>query len=52
MKNELTREVITYLFIYRFMYPQHFNYLLSQGMGVRWMPSWYLFSQHSKLKNE
>jgi len=31
------------LFIYRFLYPGHFDYLLSQGMGVRWMPTWFLF---------
>lgn len=26
--------------IYRFMYPKHFNFLMPQGMFVRWTPEW------------
>ncbi len=29
--------------IYRFAYPQHYSYLLTQGMFVRWFPSWFMF---------
>jgi len=29
-----------YLTMYRFMYPQHFDYLMAQGMGIRWNPDW------------
>ena len=31
------------LTVYRFLYPQHYLWLLSQGMGVKWMPTWFLY---------
>lgn len=44
MAKKLTEPVKAYLFVYRFLYPQHYYYLLSQGMGVRWMPTWVLYA--------
>jgi len=35
---------------YRFLYPQHFQYLLSQGMGIKWMPEWFIFGVEAQYR--
>lgn len=39
----MPEDIKAILMVYRFAHPKHFNYLMSVGMGVRWLPTWFLF---------